>query len=190
MSDHSPENDDSKSLKLYFVSSVNNAYLFVRVIAPAYTMYVTFNAMKPFCTKYQFFANIFGDNLESVLTADVGPSLSIVITDIGSGEKIYLRQNFTSAFVFEDSKKNQLGKIVSDSLLNDSSWSLENDAGAMARIKPSQEKIRNLSPQRNIVTEEYCVSINRQCLLDTRLLFGFIVLKLFLKKLRLFDTTP
>ena len=33
MGDHSPENDDSKSLKLYFVSSVNNAYLFVRVIA-------------------------------------------------------------------------------------------------------------------------------------------------------------
>ena len=128
--------------------------------------------------------------MENLLTADVGPSLSIVITDIGSGEKIYLRQNFTSVFVFEDSKKNQLGKIVSDSLLSDSSWTLEHDTGTMAQIKPFQEKTGNLPPQKNIVTEEYRVAVKRQGFLDTRLLFGFIVLKLFLKKLRLFDTTP
>ena len=58
MGDHSPENDDGQSLRLYFVSSVHNACLFARVTAPAYTMYATFNAVKPFCTKYQFVANV------------------------------------------------------------------------------------------------------------------------------------
>lgn len=97
-------------------------------------MYETFNAIKPLFSKYQFVAYVFGENLESVLTADVGEFFfrSIVITDIESGEKIYLRQNFTSAFIFEDSKKSRLGEIVSDSLLSDSSWTIRNDMGTIA----------------------------------------------------------